>query len=100
MAPTEAKASIFGRGGGQKTHQVHFYYAPAAKHNPAPLHPLTDVAGRGIFPVYWWNHCGSGGTGRRARLRILWPKGRGGSNPSFRTITFTSHGNIGSPALA
>ena len=28
---------------------------------------------------------GSGGTGRRARLRILWPKGRGGSNPSFRT---------------
>src|SRR6266403_2322340 len=29
--------------------------------------------------------CGSGGTGRRARLRILWPKGRGGSNPSFRT---------------
>ncbi len=30
--------------------------------------------------------CGSGGTGRRARLRILWPKGRGGSNPSFRTI--------------
>src|SRR5438309_5365403 len=31
--------------------------------------------------------CGSGGTGRRARLRILWPKGRGGSNPSFRTKT-------------
>src|SRR5260370_33935324 len=28
---------------------------------------------------------GSGGTGRRARLRILWPKGRGGSTPSFRT---------------
>lgn len=37
--------------------------------------------------------CGSGGTGRRARLRILWPKGRGGSNPSFRTtflIQFSS----------
>src|SRR5205823_715096 len=35
---------------------------------------------------------GSGGTGRRARLRILWPKGRGGSNPSFRTnlsLTFS-----------
>ncbi len=30
--------------------------------------------------------CGSGGTGRRARLRILWPKGRGGSTPSFRTM--------------
>jgi len=28
---------------------------------------------------------GSGGTGRRAGLRILWPKGRGGSTPSFRT---------------
>ena len=35
--------------------------------------------------VEWRDHCGSGGTGRRARLRILWPKGRGGSNPSFRT---------------
>src|SRR5213594_2686053 len=29
--------------------------------------------------------CGSGGTGRRAGLRILWPQGRGGSTPSFRT---------------
>src|SRR5580658_2549527 len=28
---------------------------------------------------------GSGGTGRRAGLRILWPKGREGSTPSFRT---------------
>jgi hypothetical protein len=35
--------------------------------------------------VEWRDHCGSGGTGRRARLRILWPKGRGGSTPSFRT---------------
>ena len=31
--------------------------------------------------------CGSGGTGRRASLRSLWPQGRGGSNPLFRTIT-------------
>jgi hypothetical protein len=31
-------------------------------------------------------HCGRGGTGRRARLRILWPKGLGGSSPSARTI--------------
>src|SRR5881296_2753364 len=38
--------------------------------------------------VEWSYHCGSGGTGRRARLRILWPKGRGGSNPSFRTNLF------------
>jgi hypothetical protein len=29
--------------------------------------------------------CGSGGTGRRAGLRIPWPKGREGSNPFFRT---------------
>ncbi len=28
---------------------------------------------------------GSGGIGRRAGLRILWPKGRVGSNPTFRT---------------
>ena len=32
---------------------------------------------------------GSGGTGRRAGLRILWPKGRVGSTPSFRT-TFSN----------
>ena len=28
----------------------------------------------------------SGGTGRRAGLRIRWPKGRGGSTPPFRTF--------------
>src|SRR5690606_19540117 len=27
----------------------------------------------------------SGGIGRRARLRIWWPRGRGGSSPPFRT---------------
>ena len=32
-----------------------------------------------------WHHRGSGGTGRRARLRILWPKGRAGSTPVSRT---------------
>jgi hypothetical protein len=78
-------------------HSILAYYAPGTE---AQSSPIVVVAARGRFPVYWWNHCGSGGTGRRARLRILWPKGRGGSNPSFRTITFTSHGNIGSPALA
>ena len=31
------------------------------------------------------NVCGSGGIGRRAGLRILWPQGRGGSTPPFRT---------------
>jgi hypothetical protein len=30
---------------------------------------------------------GSGGTGRRARLRILWPKNRGGSSPLSRTTS-------------
>ena len=51
--------------------------APDAYQNPSGA----------AFPklIKWRHHCGSGGTGRRARLRILWPKGRGGSNPSFRT---------------
>ena len=31
----------------------------------------------------------SGGTGRRAGLRIQWPKGRGGSTPPFRTSRLT-----------
>ena len=35
--------------------------------------------------MYTQEYRGSGGTGRRAGLRILWPKGRGGSTPSFRT---------------
>src|SRR6267142_4137325 len=50
------------------------------------LEGLENRSGAAILkPVEWKHHCGSGGTGRRARLRILWPKGRGGSNPSFRT---------------
>src|SRR6266704_447310 len=49
-----------------------------------PLSGLPAIA-RLHAVVEWDHHCGSGGTGRRARLRILWPKGRGGSNPSFRT---------------
>ena len=32
--------------------------------------------------------CGSGGTGRRARLRILWPKNRGGSNHLSRAALY------------
>src|SRR5712692_11783508 len=32
-----------------------------------------------------WDRCESGGTGRRAGLRIRWPKGLGGSTPPFRT---------------
>src|SRR5437773_7127860 len=52
------------------------------------LEDLENRSGAAILkPVEWKHHCGSGGTGRRARLRILWPKGRGGSNPSFRTKT-------------
>src|SRR5712664_2117314 len=51
-----------------------------------PWEGLENRSGAAILkPVEWKHHCGSGGTGRRARLRILWPKGRGGSNPSFRT---------------
>ncbi len=30
-------------------------------------------------------HCGGGGTGRRARFRVLWGQPRGGSNPPLRT---------------
>src|SRR5579859_3482661 len=39
--------------------------------------------------------CGSGGTGRRARLRILWVNPRGGSSPLSRTKICppTSHAN-------
>ena len=32
--------------------------------------------------------CGCGGTGRRARLKIWFPQGSGGSSPSTRTIDF------------
>ena len=39
--------------------------------------------------------CGSGGIGRRAGLRILWPKGRGGSTPSFRTNLTKIHAQGG-----
>ena len=40
--------------------------------------------------------CGSGGTGRRASLRSLWPQGRGGSNPLFRTIRLAMAGRLAS----
>src|SRR5512144_849265 len=35
--------------------------------------------------------CGRGGTGRRAALRSLWPKGRGSSSLLDRTITRRRH---------
>ena len=35
------------------------------------------------------NRCGSGGTGRRARLRILWGNTRGGSTPLSRTTLWS-----------
>src|SRR4051794_7144886 len=34
--------------------------------------------------------CGRGGTGRRAALRSLWPKGRGSSSLLDRTIDWTT----------
>src|SRR5579864_1088498 len=86
MAPAGRRRQFWPRGG-QTTHGIHAYYAPQTG---AQSSPIVDVAARGRFPVYWWNHCGSGGTGRRARLRILWPKGRGGSNPSFRTSIYVA----------
>src|SRR6267142_4373519 len=53
------------------------------------LEGLENRSGAAILkPVEWRHQCGSGGTGRRARLRILWPKGRGGSNPSSRTSSY------------
>ena len=38
-------------------------------------------------PLLGWELSESGGTGRRARLRIWYPKGYGGSSPSFRTTS-------------
>ena len=35
--------------------------------------------------------CESGGSGRRARFRILCPQGRGGSSPPFRTNSLINH---------
>ena len=47
--------------------------------------------------------CESGGTGRRARLRIWYPEGYGGSSPSFRIQTGlgrTADGFRHSPTLS
>ena len=40
--------------------------------------------------------CGRGGTGRRATLRSLWPKGRGSSSLLDRTIQSCGTSKIGS----
>ena len=61
------------------------YYAPGPSHIPVQSSGWRLGADSRYIGE---DHCGSGGTGRRARLRILWPKGRGGSNPSFRTNSF------------
>jgi hypothetical protein len=58
-------------GGSRSTGQDGF----AILRSPADLIPST---------------CGSGGTGRRASLRSLWPQGRGGSSPLFRTNRFSA----------
>ena len=39
------------------------------------------------LPASYLMTCGRGGTGRRAALRSLWPKGRGSSSLLDRTIT-------------
>ena len=40
--------------------------------------------------------CGSVGTGRRARLRILWQQCRVGSSPIFRIFFYISNNALGS----
>jgi hypothetical protein len=53
---------------------------------PAPPSKLATFAENGDAKR---DHlCGSGGIGRRAGLRILWPQGRGGSTPPFRRPLF------------
>src|SRR5271157_1176605 len=52
------------------------------QHNPHPP-PVWSRPTQSKYHQYY--RCGSGGTGRSARLRILWPKGRGGSTPLSRT---------------
>src|SRR5208283_4005477 len=52
------------------------------QHNPHPP-PVWSRPTQSKYHQYY--RCGSGGTGRRARLRILWPKGRGGTTPLSRT---------------
>ena len=45
--------------------------------------------------------CGRGGTGRRAALRSLWPKGRGSSSLLDRTITrYNRYGVAGAVSAA
>ena len=56
---------------------------------------LDQSEGAGVFMT-----CGRGGTGRRAALRSLWPKGRGSSSLLDRTICFdrvalSGHGGAG-----
>ena len=45
------------------------------------IHGGSDLTEYSFVPVVV---CESGGTGRRAGLRIRWPKGLGGSTPPFR----------------
>jgi hypothetical protein len=50
MAPIEEMASIFGRGGGQKTHHVQGYYAPEARPQSSPIVPADRCSGQGQIP--------------------------------------------------
>jgi hypothetical protein len=56
---------------------------PGCPHRLPKIKRLEITSGKSVYYEY---RCGRGGTGRRARLRILWPKGLGGSSPSARTI--------------
>src|SRR5829696_5540999 len=67
-----------------------------------------STAGDG-FAILWSpadvipSTCGSGGTGRRASLRSLFPKGSGGSSPLFRTThsyRAVDLGTVSCPRLA
>ena len=62
----------------------------AANHASKPLRAGMPVASgpplpRGVHQHTSLTECGRGGTGRRATLRSLWPKGRGSSSLLDRT---------------
>ena len=69
------------------------------KSGEARLHRPKSFARRpllpGAGPVRTIMMCGRGGTGRRATLRSLWPKGRGSSSLLDRTIQSCGTSKIG-----
>ena len=55
-------------------------------HSKAGSHSqIAETERAKVYTISKLVSCGSGGTGRRARLRILWGNARGGSSPLSRT---------------